>query len=165
MNFRITSLSIFVSLFISIFAIVAQDDDKSADDAQALKIVPVVKVKPGETSKLLFSTQCTVGATRGGGFSLAEMREGKSVMGQGNGMEGASYSREGLSIRLPGWTAAEEFASTTEFAAARKRNLQVFEVTVSASEDASPGLYEMHLVDATCNGHCDTDFRVLIVPQ
>jgi hypothetical protein len=34
---------------------------------------------------------------------------------------------------------------------------------VTASKDAKPGLIELHLNDATCSGHCSTDFRVLVL--
>ena len=135
------------------------------DQKTPLKIVPIVTLKPGETTKLMLSTYCTVGLTRGRGFMLEEMRNGKPTIGQTEGHEGASYRRDGIEIRIPGWDAAEKFASTPAFAALKEQGVQVFEVTVSASRDAKLGLVNMHLVDATCTGSCETDFRVLVVSQ
>lgn len=130
---------------------------------KSLKIIPIVTLKPGETAKLLLTTHCTVGSTRGGGFQLAEMRDGKASEGQTEGHEGASYERDGVELKIPGWTAAETFAASPKFAELQKQGVRAFEVTVSASKTAHPGLMNMHLVDATCNGHCDTDFRVLVL--
>lgn len=127
-----------------------------------LKIVPIVTLKPGETKKLLLSTHCTVGATRGGGFQINEMRGGIPKEGQTTGSEGATYSRDGIVISVPGWEAAEKFASSAAYASLKKAGIAVFEVSVSASKEAPSGLLEFHLSDATCSGHCDTDFRVLV---
>ena len=135
---------------------------KDPQTKKALKIVPIVSLKPGETTKLLLSTQCTVGATRGGGFGITEMRDGAPKEGQTKGYEGASYSRDGVMIKVPDWAAAEKFAASPPYTSLRKSGIAVFEVTISASKEAKPGLLEMHLVDATCSGHCDTDFRVLV---
>ncbi len=68
-------------------------------------------------------------------------------------------------MTIPGWNAAEEFASSTRFKALKDEGIQVFEVTVTASKDAKPGLMNMHLLDATCSGHCNTDFRVFVVEK
>lgn len=133
------------------------------DDSSTKRIVPVVALKPGESTKLLLSTHCTVGATRGLGFVLSEMFEGKSNMGPTSGNQGATYLRDGIEIAIPGWEAAEKFASSPTYRALREQGIQVFEVTVSASTDAKPGLVNMHVGDSTCNGACYTDFRVLVV--
>ncbi len=134
-----------------------------AKPAKPLKIVPIVALKPGETKKLLLSTHCTVGATRAGGFSLAEMRNGEPLEGQTEGYEGASYTRDGVLIRIPDWDAAEKFANSPPYESLRKAGIAVFEVTVSVSNNSTPALLEMHLVDATCSGYCTTDFRVLVM--
>ena len=38
----------------------------------------------------------------------------------------------------------------------------VFEVTVTADADAEPVAIDLHLLDATCSGHCTTDFTVVV---
>lgn len=133
------------------------------DAELAKRIVPIVVLEPGETKKLLMSTRCTVGGTRGGGFTLAEVRDGEVLGGPTSGPEGASYQRDGVEVKLPNWTDAEEFASSPALQAARERGLAVVEVTVSASRTARPGMLDMHLADKTCSGDCTTDFRVLVV--
>lgn len=134
-----------------------------ASKAKDLKIVPLVRVAAGETKQLLLSTWCTVGVTRGGGFGLTEMRDAKAV---GGGHAVKTYRRDGVTISVPDFDQGEKFAASEEFAPLSKHHLAAFEVTVAAATDAKPGLLEMHLVDATCGGYCETDFRVLIVePQ
>ncbi len=148
----------------------AQDSKStpSTTDPQSkkpLKIVPIVSLKPGETKKLLLSTQCTVGATRAGGFGITEMRSSAPKEDQTDGSAGASYSRDGVVIRVPGWDAAEKFAASPPYASLKESGIDVFEVTISASNEAKLGLLELHLVDATCSGHCETDFRVLVISK
>ena len=143
----------------------AQDADSHAakvDHSKAAKlaIVPLVIVKPGESKELTLSTWCIVGATRGGGFGLTEMRAGKPV---GTGNDTKSYARDGVTINVPSFQEGMEFASAPHFAALKKVDLDAFTVSVTASKEAKPGLMEMHLVDRTCAGHCKTDFRVLVV--
>lgn len=166
---RLVLLALLLSLTsISLFALsMAQDVDpasveQSQSEAEKLAIVPLVIVKPGETKELTLSTWCTVGATRGGGFGLTEMRDGKPT---GSGHDVKSYSRVGVNISVPDFKQGTEFASSPEFAALKKLDIDAFKVTVSASRDAKPGLLEMHLVDSTCSGHCKTDFRVLVVAR
>ncbi len=59
-----------------------------------LKIVPIVVLKPGETTKLLLSTHCKVGGTRGGGFEFAAMKDGKAQKGPTTGHAGRVLQRE-----------------------------------------------------------------------
>jgi hypothetical protein len=131
--------------------------ETAASKAAKFQIVPLIVIKPGETQELLMSTWCTVGVTRGGGFQLAEMRDGKA---QGSGEK--SYSRAGLTITVPNFDDAEKLAAAPEYALLKKNELDPFVVTITAAADAQPELFEMHLVDATCSGHCKTDFRVLV---
>lgn len=148
---------------ISLYAISNAQDaapEKESADAAKFKIVPLVTLKPGETKELLLSTWCTVGVTRGGGFDLAEMRDGKPV---GNGTK--TYREGGVTISVPDFDEGEKFASSPEYALLKERDVDAFKVTVTASASAKPGLMEMHLVDATCAGHCKTDFRVLVVAK
>lgn len=153
---------------VSVFAISNAQESSSTPpetpsaDAKNLKIVPLVVLKPGETKELLMSTWCTVGITRSGGFGLTEMRDGKP---SGGGYGTKRYEQAGVTISVPEFKEAETFAASGEFAALQKLNLEAFKITVKASQDAKPGLLEMHLVDATCSGFCRTDFRVLVVEQ
>jgi hypothetical protein len=42
----------------------------------------------------------------------------------------------------------------------------VFPVTVTADADAEPVAIDLHLLDATCSGHCHADFTVVVsTPQ
>lgn len=132
--------------------------DKNSSAVAKLDIVPLVTLKPGETKELLLSTWCTVGITRGGGFGLTEMQLGKPA-----GIGVKSYSEGGVTITVPGFLEAEKFASAPEYSLLKEHDLNAFKVSITASPDAAAGLMEMHLVDATCGGHCKTDFRVLVV--
>ena len=134
-------------------------------EANRLVIVPLVKVKPGESKEILFSTSCTVGATRGGGFSLAEMKHGRPQFEQA-GLKGSRvFNKNGVTISVPDFQEGPEFASREEFATLKQLGVNAFQVTISASDQAEPGLLEMHLLDATCSGRCKTDFRVLVVAE
>jgi len=128
-----------------------------------LFIVPLVALKPGETKELLFSMPCTVGFTRGGGFSLAEMLNGKPNFEESTLVGNRSFNKRGVTISVASFEQGQKFAGSAEFSALKKQNIDAFTVTVSASREAQPGVLEMHLVDATCSGHCKTDFRVLVV--
>jgi hypothetical protein len=99
-----------------------------------------------------------VGITRGDGLELTEMRDGKLTR---NGTK--SHSEGGVTISVPNYQEGEKFASLPEYSLLKNRNIDVFKVSVTASSDATARLMEMHLVDATCGGHCQTDFRVLVV--
>lgn len=160
-------LLVVLQMFLTLGVVLAHDPASAPTDIdphtkKPLKIVPLVSLKPGETKNLLLSTHCTVGSTRGGGFEFTEMRDGARKDGQTKGYEGASYSRDGVVIKVPGWEAAEKFASSPPYASLRESGIAVFEITVSASSEAKQGLLELHLLDATCSGDCNTDFRVLV---
>lgn len=128
-----------------------------------LAIVPLVTLKPGETKELLFSTSCTVGVTRGGGFSLAEMIDGQPAFENSTLKGNRLFRKQGVTVSVPNFEEGTKFAASAEFAALKKSNMDAFKVTVVASRDAQPGMFEMHLVDATCAGHCKTDFRVVVL--
>lgn len=127
-----------------------------------LEIVPIVVLQPGETREILLSTHCTVGATRSSGFGIVEMIDGEPTEGEGSGSDGTSYTRAGVTISVPGWKEATEFSSAAPYTALHEQGIDVFPVTVSATDDAQPGLLEVHLIDATCNGACRTNLRVLV---
>jgi hypothetical protein len=166
MRQQFTIASLLTLVVISLFVIspaqevATSKSDETESDGQKLIIVPLVAVKPGETKELMLSTWCTVGITRGGGFGLTEMRDGKPV---GGGHDVKSYRQGGVTISVPSFKEGGTFASAPEFALLKERNIAPFKVTVAASRDAKPGLLEMHLVDSTCAGQCKTDFRVLVV--
>jgi hypothetical protein len=166
MRQHLTIASLLSLVVISVFAIspaqevATPNPNETESDGKKLLIVPLVAVKPGETKELILSTWCTVGVTRGGGFGLTEMRDGKPV---GGGHDVKSYREGGLTISVPSFKEGVTFASEPEFALLTERHIAPFKVTVAASRDAKPGLFEMHLVDSTCAGQCKTDFRVLVV--
>jgi|JI9StandDraft_2_1071091.scaffolds.fasta_scaffold05254_3 hypothetical protein len=139
--------------------------DPHAAFEAAPEILPIVVIKPGETQILTLTTFCTVGGTRGGGFSLSEMIDGKPKSGEAKGGSSSLYRRDGIDISIPGWTAAVEFSNLPKFALLKEQNLQAFEVTVKASADAKPGLMNMHIADSTCNGDCHTNFRILVLAK
>lgn len=162
-------LLLFICATVSFFATSkAQDSTSSAIDHKSsensrLVIVPLVTLKPGETKELLFSMPCTVGLTRGGGFSLAEMSNGKPNFEKSTLEGNRSFNKQGVTISVASFEQGIKFADSAKFSALKKLNIDAFTVTVTASRDAQPGILEMHLVDATCSGHCKTDFRVLVV--
>ncbi|MFO0979748.1 MAG: hypothetical protein U0996_25340 [Planctomycetaceae bacterium] len=144
----------------------AQEPAQSATKAKAShekSIAPLVALKPGESKELLLTTPCTVGLTRGGGFSLAEMVEGKPSFKNPTLKGNRLFSKDGLKISVADYPEAIAYAGKTEYAPLRDDGLNVFTVTVTAEDNAQPGVTEMHLLDATCNGHCTTDFRVLVL--
>lgn len=147
----------------------AQDSGSASSAAKAAEtsrfvIVPLVAIRPGETQELLLSTWCTVGVTRGGGFSVAEMRDGKAHFESPTLKGNRKFRERGITVTVPDFAEGVAFAATKEFEALKKHNVAPFRVTIEASSDAKPGeFFEMHLLDATCSGHCKTDFRVLVL--
>ncbi len=121
-------------------------------------IVPLVTIKPGEEQELMLSTWCTVGATRGGGFGLTEIRDGVPVNVD---RSIKSYSRDGITITVPSFLDGRKFADLPEYAALRAEHIEPFNLKIVAAADAKPGLLEMHLVDDTCSGDCKTTFACL----
>ncbi len=123
-------------------------------------IVPLVTIKPGEEKELMLSTWCRVGATRGGGFGVTEIRDGNPVTID-NHIK--SYSRDGITITVPTFDEGVKLADLPEYGALRAQGIQPFKVKIVTSANAKPGVLEMHLADYTCSGDCDTDFRVLVM--
>ena len=164
-----SSFLLLTILFVSLYAISKAQEPtplkSNSSKTQDLKIVPLVTLKPGETKELVFSTWCTVGATRGGGLSLAEMIGGKPQFLQSTLQGNRSYNKGGVTISVPDFDEGEKFARSSTFALLRRNNIDAFIVTIAAASTAKTGLLEMHLLDATCAGHCKTDFRVLVVEQ
>jgi len=133
--------------------------DKTHEEEQKLKIIPLIQIKPGETRQLLLSTWCPVGPTRGGGFFVTEMRDGKPV----DYDRVKTYQRAGVTVTVPGFDEAQKFAQQEHFGPLQKSSVDPFKVTITAAQDAPVGLMEIHLVDTTCAGQCQSDFRVLVV--
>ncbi|WP_425395310.1 hypothetical protein [Aeoliella sp.] len=159
-------LSITVSC-LSLFSLAFGEDPQPATEPEEHtahqrepKILPLVIVQPGETKELLLSMWCTVDITRGGGLGLTEMRDGKPL---GTDSEVKTYSRDGVTMTVPDFEQGVAFAKSEKFALLEEHDLHAFKVTIEAAEDAKPGLMEMHLIDSTCSGRCETDFRVLVV--
>ncbi len=89
---------------------------------------------------------------------LVTLKPGKPA-----GIAVKSYSERGVTITVPAFQEAEKFANAPEYALLNKHDLNAFNVPITASPDGAAGLLEMHLVAATCGGHGQTDFRVLVV--
>ena len=155
-------LGLFLASYNSPYSDVTAAESSAAEKSKFV-IVPLVTLKPGETKELLLSTWCTVGVTRGGGFNLAEMRDGAPVFNHSPLSGNKKFEKNGVKISVPEFSEATGFAASKEFAPLKKYNIDAFKVTITAAEDAEPGLLEMHLLDATCAGHCKTDFRVVVV--
>lgn len=135
-----------------------QTEPAKAEVAKA-KIVPVLVLKPGEQKELLLSTACTVGVTRGGGFDIRE------IGGEGSpDLKPAKvWKRNGVMVEVPDFEAGEKQAAAPQYEPLKQAGVSVFSVKVTASQEAKPGAYNLHLADFTCNGTCETDFRVLII--
>jgi len=136
------------------------DRDQARLAIQRLEIVPVIVMKPGETKEVFFSTQCTVGYTRGGGLNLAEMKNGLVVPSAERLTK--TYTTKGVTVTVPHPKVSTKTAEEPRFASAAEQSISVFSVTVSAADDAEPGLINMHLKDSTCSGECQSDFRIII---
>lgn len=167
---QLATLFLLVTLpTVSFFAISSAQEanspatDKASSEKAQLVIVPLITLKPGERKEVFFSTWCTVGVTRGGGFSLAEMHNGKPIFDNSTLHGNRLFNKRGVTISVPSFEEGAKLASSAEFEPLKKLNLDAFKVTIVASVDAQPGVLEMHLVDATCAGDCKTDFRVLVV--
>lgn len=123
------------------------------------RIVPVVLLKPGERKDLLLSTKCTVGATRSGGFDVREI-EGDAAHAA---LSAKVWKQNGVMVEVPDFETGLKQSALPQYELLKKAGVNVFSVSVAASEDAQPGAYNLHLADFTCNGTCATDFRVLVV--
>ncbi len=130
------------------------------------KIIPVVAVKPGESKELLMSTWCHLGPTRGGGLSV-KMMSGGTFDGQADNNDRFSkvWKMAGVTVEVPDSAEAEKVAALPVYAPLKEKGINAFVVKVTAAEDAKPGLLNLHLADSTCSGHCESDFRVLIVAR
>ena len=98
----------------------AQESNSTATDHESsrnsrLVIVPLVTLKPGETKELLFSMPCTVGHTRGGGFSLAEMRNGKPDFEKSVLDGNRSFNKQGVTVSVASVEQGEKFANSARF--------------------------------------------------
>ena len=133
-------------------------ESTKAEPARA-RIAPVIVLKPGEQKELLLSTVCTVGVTRSGGLDIREIG-GKERPGL---TSKKVWKRNGVVIEVPDFETGAKQAAARQYEPLKKAGIDVFSVKVTASKDAKPGAYALHLADFTCNGTCETDFRVLVV--
>jgi hypothetical protein len=130
----------------------------NAEPARA-KIVPVVLLKAGEQKELLLSMRCTAGATRSGGLDVREVGAAER-----NGFQSSkAWNQNGVTVEVPSFDEGRKQASSPRFAPLKKAGIDAFSVKITAAKDAKPGAYNLHLADFTCNGTCETDFRVLVV--
>ncbi len=121
-------------------------------------IVPIVIARPGQVKEFFFTTECTLGITRSAGLSVSEMVDGKLVS-----FSEKEYDRDGIAIKVSDYREATEFNSSSQFAPLAEKGLGVFKVTISIDPRAKPTFKDVHLADATCSGHCKTDFRIFVV--
>ncbi len=135
-----------------------------AEKDKPKRIIPLVVVAPGETKTVLFSVECTVGMTRGGGLAVAEMVDGKPPSIGLPGADDKLFRRAGVSVSVPDMSEAPALDKRlrTGALAALAKVRPVFPVTVTADADAEPVAIDLHLLDATCSGHCHTDFTVVV---
>lgn len=126
-----------------------------------LDIIPLITLEPGE-KRLLFSRRCTVGLTRCGGFSVAEMRDGKPHFERSTREGNRSLSTLGVPIMALDFEEGIGFASAPECAPLEALGIHAFTITLTASSEAQPGIVDMHLADTTCCGHCGANVRVLV---
>ena len=90
-----------------------------------------------------------------------EMLDGKPQYNE----DARSFSRDGLTIRVPGYEEATKTADLPSYQSLREKGVAVFAVEVTAGADATPGAYEMHVKDSTCRGDCQADFRVVVIGE
>lgn len=135
-----------------------------AKKEQRTRIIPLVVVAPGETKTVLFSVECTVGLTRGGGLAVAEMVDGKPPAIGLPRAEDKIFRRAGVTVTVPDMSEAPAVDKRLRAGAlaALAKVRPVFPVTVTADADAEPVAIDLHLLDATCSGHCHTDFTVVV---
>jgi hypothetical protein len=128
------------------------------------RIIPLVPVAPGETKTVLFSVECTVGLTRGGGLAVAEMIDGeRPVIGLPDKHD-KTFRRAGVTVTVPDMEEATKIDAQARggVLSALSKVRAVFPVTVTADADAKPVALDLHLLDSTCSGHCTTDFTVVV---
>ena len=165
----IASLGAFLALT-AVIALARATADEPTDPVPLAKtdnrtrIIPLVVVAPGETKTVLFSVECTVGVTRGGGLAVAEMVDGKSPILGFPRDEDKRFRRAGVTVTVPDMDEAPKLDARMRSGAlaALAKIRPVFPVTVTADADAEPVAIDLHLLDATCSGHCHTDFTVVV---
>lgn len=133
--------------------------------AKPTRIIPLIVVAPGETKTVLFACECPVGVTRGGGLTLKPMGNGDMPAPVGTTTaNGDTFHHAGVTVSIPDDAEADRFdrklRSGVLIALAKVR--PVVPVTVTAKPGTKPVAIDLHLVDATCAGHCHTDFTVVV---
>jgi hypothetical protein len=105
---------------------------------------------------------------RRGGLAVTEMVDGKPAPVNLKKEDEKTFRRAGVTVTVPNMTEAPRFDSKLRSGAlaALAKVRPVFPVTVTADADAEPVAIDLHLLDATCSGHCHADFTVVVsTPQ
>ena len=167
----IASVGVFLALA-AVIAVARATADEPTDPVPLAKtdnrtrIIPLVVVVPGETKTVLFSVECTVGVTRGGSLAVAEMVDGKPPFIGFPRDDDTRFRRAGVTVTVPDMDEAPKLDARMRSGAlaALAKIRPVFPVTVTAGADADaePVAIDLHLLDATCSGHCHTDFTVVV---
>jgi len=128
------------------------------------RIIPLVPIAPGESKTVLFSVECTVGLTRGGGLAVAEMIDGERPFVGLPDKNDKTFRRAGVTVTVPDMDEAAKIDARARggVLSALSKVRAVFPVTVTADADAEPVAIDLHLLDSTCSGHCTTDFTVVV---
>ena len=160
-------LAVFPPLAVLLGLVAAMADEPAAKKPappRPTRIMPLVVVSPGETKTVLFSVECTVGITRGGGLAVAEMVDGKRPAIGLPRDDDKVFRRAGVTVTVPDMSEAPKLDQRMRSGAlaALAQVRPVFPVTVTADADAEPVAIDLHLLDATCSGHCTTDFTVVV---
>jgi len=163
----VTALTILGGAF-ALFDAPAEEPATTSQTAAGQKdnrrIIPLVVVAPGETRRVPFTVECHVGMTRGGGLAVAEMVDGERPFLGLPREEDKTFHRSGVTVTVPDMSEAETSDKKARAGAlvALADVRAVFEVTVTADADAEPVAIDLHLLDATCSGHCHADFTVVV---
>jgi len=158
MRFRYLALVIIVCAIAAFASFTGADELTPSAQPEPSKgrIVPVVVLKPGESRELHLSTSCAL-ITRGRGLLVREMKSGVAQK------ESTIWERDGVTVEVPNFSEAVAAAGAASHLPLKTAGLWAFVVKVSATDEARPGLINLHIADETCGGTCETDFRVLVV--
>jgi hypothetical protein len=114
-------------------------------------IVPLVVLPAGETRDVLLSSSCAR-ITRGRGLMIRAMGEDRYDAKK-------TWSRDGLTVSY----VSPEEQRADEPAALSEAGYKAFVVRLSAADDATAGMLDLHLTDETCSGQCAANLRVVVV--
>ncbi len=113
-------------------------------------MVPLVVIQPGETQELLLTSAC-MRITRGAGLAV-------------NPLNAVEFFNAADTCNVNGVTATiDQPYEEDDFAAIVDAGYKSCRLTLTASESAQPGFFDLHLMDNTCAGDCHMNVRVLVV--